>query len=74
MYARRRIHGLPFTVSYFENAKPQDQLKVDRVDLFVQDARKACRRLQGRTYWVRLVKGAQHPICVPRDVWLPQGQ
>ena len=34
MYVLRRIHGLPFTPSFFENAKPQDQLKVDMLNMY----------------------------------------
>ena len=33
MYVLRRIHGWPFTASFHENAKPQDQLKDDMLNL-----------------------------------------
>ena len=36
VYVTRRIHGLSFTPTHFENAKPQDQLPVDVVNLYKQ--------------------------------------
>ena len=36
VYVTRRIHGLSFTPTHFENAKPQDQLALDVTNLYKQ--------------------------------------
>ena len=35
-FVTRRIHGMPFTPTHFENANPQDKLSTDVVELYEQ--------------------------------------
>ena len=49
-YVRRCIHGLPHKPTHFENAKPQEELPVDVVDLYRASKTELTRQKQKRSW------------------------